>query len=322
MGGRPEKGAGAGRTQSLRRLCFPPSKGDCGLPNPSCKSDSGTQLPPTRVAWGSGQPVLELGACRSPTCVPSRAPHPHPAGSCCQPIPAGSLPAQVTRGVLGETEEGPARAQMPPGVCCQPPGSGARLPRARWAGEGPAQLRAVRARTKGRSVPREESAGIRRRRAERGDRSWAGGRLLGGAAGRARSTSPPPPLPHPRLRRSCWPGRWHRRRGRPTFGRCRRGPSTAHSAWQGQARPHARPPAATSCSGNAANGAGALGVGRARGAGRGGGGGGRGGASLGAGLGRGSAAPSPALRGSAQHPNEEAGCRRTFRQLSGMNSRL
>lgn len=36
----------------------------------------------------------------------------------------------------------------------------------------------------------------------------------------------------------------------------------------------------------------------------------------------GSAAPSPALRGSAQHPNEEAGCRRTFRQLSGMNSRL
>lgn len=191
MGGRPEKGAGAGRTQSLRRLCFPPSKGDCGLPNPSCKSDSRTQLPPTRVAWGSGQPVLELGACRSPTCVPSRAPHPHPAGSCCQPIPAGSLPAQVTRGVLGETEEGPARAQMPPGVCCQPPGSGARLPRARWAGEGPAQLRAVRARTKGRSVPREESAGIRRRRAERGDRSWAGGRLLGGAAGRARSTSPP-----------------------------------------------------------------------------------------------------------------------------------
>lgn len=68
-----------------------------------------------------------------------------------------------------------------------------------------------------------------------------------------------------------------------------------------------------SCSGNAANGAGALGVGSREG----------GAESLGAGLsGRSSAAPSPALRGSTQHLNEEAGCRRTFRQLSGMNSRL
>lgn len=212
--------------------------------------------------------------------MPSR--RPHPPSSCRQPIPAGSLLAQVTGGVLGESGEGLARAQMLPGGCCRPPGSGAGLPRAGWAGEGLAQLRAARARTKGRSVPREESAGIRRRRAECGDRSWAGGRLLWGGAGRARGNPPSKLPPHPRLRRSCRPSRRHRRRGRPTFGRCRRGPGAAHSAWQGQARPHARPPAATSCSGNAANGAGALGVGRARG----GGGGGRGAASLGAGLGR------------------------------------
>lgn len=129
-GGRPEKRAGAGRTQSLRCLCFPPSKGDCGLPRPELQVRLWDPALPDPSCLGIGAASAGVGSLSQPHLPALPAPHPHPAGSCCQPIPAGSLPAQVTRGVLGETGEGPARAQMLPGVCCRPLGSGARLPRA------------------------------------------------------------------------------------------------------------------------------------------------------------------------------------------------
>lgn len=122
----------------------------------------------------------------------------------------------------------------------------------------------------------------------------------------------------PWLQRSCRPGP----RTRDTGGRedlpsaLRPAADTARSAWQGRfpahtpARQLLRECSKRSRSPGVGSAGGAWGVG---GVGR----------ELGAGLrGRSSAAPRPALPGSAQHLNEAAGCRRTFRQLSGMNSRL
>lgn len=84
-------------------------------------------------------------------------------------------------------------------------------------------------------------------------RSWAGGRRsLGGG----------PAVPP--LRRSCQP---HGRRGRPTFGRCRRWPRHCPLSLAGAGLPARRPPAAASCSRNAANGARSPWGGEGRGAG-------------------------------------------------------
>lgn len=141
-------------------------------------------------------------------------------------------------------------------------------------------------------------------------RSWAGGRRsLGGG----------PAVPP--LRRSCQP---HGRRGRPTFGRCRRWPRHCPLSLAGAGLPARRPPAAASCSRNAANGA--RGVGRAAAPGRrrarGEGRGGRAAGSVGAGRRPQLSRTSPALPGSGQHLNEGAGCGRTCRRLPRMNSCL
>ncbi|XP_057405169.1 collagen alpha-1(I) chain-like [Balaenoptera acutorostrata] len=85
---------------------------------PTAKETSGQRgseprpAPPARAASGTRLPAQELGACRSPTCAPSR-----PPSSRRQPIPAGSLPAQVTKGVVGRqgrAEQGIGRCRMPP----------------------------------------------------------------------------------------------------------------------------------------------------------------------------------------------------------------
>lgn len=176
----------------------------------------------------------------------------------------------------------------------------------RVAGEGAGPGPTLQSRTKGRCVPREESAGGRRgagwleRRAEPPcARSWAGGR----SAGVSRSAPAAEKLLAGPLAGAG--------EERPTFSGC--GRRQTLPTQPGSRFRHTGPPAAPRTQQGTLRWGGREEPCRRGGGGR----------ELGAGLGgRSSAAPRPALPGSAQHLNEAAGCRRTSRQLSGMNSRL
>lgn len=240
-----------------------------------------------------------VGACRRAASRLCALPPPHFQN---WPIPAGLVPAQVTRRVSG----------------LNPPGGrgGGRLPLfistglCRWrvgvAGEGAGPGPTLQSRTKGRCVPRRKV-----RAAAEAPGGWRGGRShpapgvgqVGAAPGR-------PAVPP--LQRSCWAGpQALTGKERPTFSGC--GRRQTLPAQPGSRLPHAGPPAARGMQQGTLRWGGCEEPCRRGGGGR----------ELGAGLGgRSSAAPRPALPGSAQHLNEAAGCRRTSRQLSGMNSRL
>ena len=181
--------------------------------------------------------------------------------------PARAWDATASSGAPGAGGRGSSEVDL------TPDSEKVRRSRARTGGEGAGPTLHSGARTKGRSVPREESAGGRRG----AGRPEEGGRREGGAPGPRRqelgrwvAAGGGPAVPP--LRRSCRSAVAPARGGDLPLAAAAGGPAVPAPPGRGRL---------ASCSGNAANRAGALGVGRARGAGRGGGGGGGGGGGAG-----------------------------------------